>query len=88
MTARGATQIKKITMFKRARHCIRSQMNPVHVVPFYHFKIHFNITIPFTSGTYKWCLCFKFSNLFCPPLILPDFITVMIFGDILTIVIA
>jgi len=34
-------------------HCILSQMNPVHTLPSYFFRIHPNIILPFTPRSSK-----------------------------------
>jgi hypothetical protein len=38
-----------------------SQINPVHSIPFYFFKIHFNIILQFTLRYSKWPLLVQVS---------------------------
>ena len=39
-----------------------SQMNPLHALPSYLFKTHFNIIHPSTTGSLNLCLSFRFSH--------------------------
>jgi hypothetical protein len=38
------------------------QMNPVHTLTSYYYKIHFNITLPFLNSSSKWRLPFGVSD--------------------------
>jgi len=38
-----------------------SQMNPVHILTPYFFKIQFNMIVPSTSISFKWLLFFRLS---------------------------
>jgi hypothetical protein len=39
-----------------------SHINPIHYIPFYLSKIHFNIVYPTTSWSSQWCLSFWLSH--------------------------
>jgi hypothetical protein len=41
---------------------IMIQINPIHALPHYLFKIHFNSVIPSTPRFCKWFLTFRFSH--------------------------
>jgi hypothetical protein len=52
-----------MTVFTRARHCSLSwDMNTVHTLRSYFFKIHFNKILPFQPWSSKWVLNLTFSN--------------------------
>jgi len=76
---------------------ILSQLYPVHTPTSYFLKIYLNIILPFTPGSPKWSVSFRFphQNLYtpllspiratCPAhLILLDFITWKILGELYT----
>jgi hypothetical protein len=42
---------------------ILNQINSLHIIPSYFLKIHFNIILPFTHRSSKWCLSFWFSTI-------------------------
>jgi hypothetical protein len=50
---------------------ILSQINPIHTIPFYLSKIHFNILHPPTSWSSQWSLYFSLSHQYhiCIPLL-------------------
>jgi hypothetical protein len=41
---------------------ILSQINSIHTIPSYFFKIHFNIILPSLTRYSKWPLCFRFPH--------------------------
>ena len=41
---------------------VSSQVSRVYALSFYRFKIHFNITLPYTPRSSKWSHSFRFSN--------------------------
>jgi hypothetical protein len=73
---------------------ILSQMNPVHFLITYFFKIHFNIILQSVTWSPKWSLSFRMFQLnvsmyslfitfmlHYPPIWPPNFLTVIIFGE-------
>jgi len=41
-------------------HLAPSQINAVHIIPSYFFKVHFNTALPSTFRSSWWSLCFRF----------------------------
>jgi hypothetical protein len=54
--------LKYITVFARACHCIMNPDNPVHTVKLNFFKTHIYIILSCTSTSFKRSLPFRFSN--------------------------
>jgi hypothetical protein len=51
-----------ITVFTRARHLSLSSARLIQSMPPYLSKIHFNIILPSTPGSFKWSLSLRFPH--------------------------
>jgi len=97
----GSQLVKKFPAFHGTRTFITAftsahliQLDPVYTLTSHFLKIHLNIILPHTPGSFKWSLSLRFPtktfytpllspiSATCPaPLILLDFITRITFGE-------